>query len=142
VLVPIAALVLIVGMKRSNRDVSQVALSLLIIAALVIVPAFLLGEGAEEIVEHREGVSHDVIHEHEEAGEFALWVTIAAGVVSVAALAASAKEWRHSKRAMAAALVLALLSTSSLFVTAQKGGMIRHPEAFEPAPSNARQSSN
>lgn len=76
---------LAVALWRRSSELKATASVLLILSALTAIPAFLSGEPAEEIIEHRPGVSKTVIHEHEEAGEFTL---IAIGILGGLVLAA------------------------------------------------------
>lgn len=130
VLVPVGMLILGFGLWRGNRVVSNVALSVFLLAFAGAVPAFLLGEGAEEIVEDVQGVNEDIIESHEEAAEVALWMTVALGALSAFGLVADRRGLATARLPLTAALGLSLLTSASLGYAAQQGGMIRHPEAF------------
>ncbi len=82
------------------------------------------GEGAEEIVEGLQGVTHDIIHEHEEMGEKAMFACIALGVLSLAALFLAKYRrlltWVILVGSIGAAVLLSLTGTT--------GGEIRHTE--------------
>lgn len=86
VLLPTATLLLCVALWRNQQVITQTALSLFVVASFVCIPAFLIGEDAEELVEDRPGVVEDTIEEHEEAAETALWFTVAAGSIALLAL--------------------------------------------------------
>jgi|688.fasta_scaffold09166_4 uncharacterized membrane protein len=137
VVVPLGAAILAVGLARRNSAVSSTALSILLLAAIIAVPAFLLGEGAEEIVEHLPGVSEDLIEEHEEAADIALWLTVASGLLSLSSLVACKLMLSWSKRAMIATLPISIAAASLLSYAAFQGGKIRHPEAYESARGSA-----
>lgn len=128
VLMPIGCIVLLVGARIRSRPVSVVALSLLAFAALVAVPASLLGEGAEEIIEHLPGVSEDLIEKHEEAADIAFWVTALGGLLSVLAL--GALQFGASWFGSLSKLVIAVSLAASILLgyAAMQGGEIRHPE--------------
>lgn len=130
VLLPVALTVLVGGALLRNRAIKGVALALLVFAALVTVPAFLLGEGAEELVEHLSGVSEQLIEEHEEAAEIAFWLTNMVGALSLAALFGM---WRRAiwfGTLLKVVVVAALVASVALFYAGYQGGEIRHPEAY------------
>ena len=112
-----------------NEDAAPCRRVTLVIVALVAVPVYLSGEGAEEIVEHEPGVSHDVIEEHEEIALVAIIAMEALGLLALAGLvlsrrAAGAPSWMGI-----GSLVLALAVAGLMGLTAYRGGKINHPEA-------------
>lgn len=130
VLTPAAALILAFGLMKRQGVVTSVAHSLLIVAALICIPAFLLGEGAEEIVEHLSGISEDTIEEHEEIAEKAVWLSGILGATSLFCLALKTRAAGLISLVQPAALLLALVTSGILAYTAFEGGKIRHPEAY------------
>lgn len=68
----IGALVLLAGHALRQPPVRMTALAILIFAGLSSVPTFLSGEPSEDLIEDRPGISKKMIHEHEEAADFAL----------------------------------------------------------------------
>ena len=140
VVVPLGAAILAVGLARRNSAVSSTALSILLLAALVAVPAFLLGEGAEEIVEHLPGVSESTIEAHEEAADVAFWVTVASGLLSLTSLVACQLRLAWERRATVLALSVSVAAASLLSYAAFQGGKIRHPEAYASTPGRAEPS--
>jgi len=130
VLMPVAAVVVLIGMILKNRSVEVVALSMIVCAAVLAVPVFLLGEGAEEVVEHLPGISEEVIEEHEESAELAIWLSGAVGSVSAVALLGYAGGFWWSLALCRVVFVSALAASVSLGYTAHRGGAIRHPEAY------------
>lgn len=113
---------------------------LLVFAALSALPAYLSGEGAEEIVEHRPGVSEALIERHEEAADRALAVTLATGLVAAAALVAVRLRRAQAARALFAIALLASLASAGLMVqVAHLGGQIRHDEIRSPVASGEPQ---
>lgn len=127
VCVPLALLLLLVGLWRGNDTLRSTSAWIALIASLVAVASFLLGEGAEEIVEEIAGITESNIEAHEEAGVVALWLTIGFGALSALRLTGA----RFAARLSVPLIILGLLSSGSLAYTAQAGGKIRHPEAYE-----------
>jgi uncharacterized membrane protein len=117
------------GLVRRHPVILRSGLLLAAIAAVGAGGAFLTGEPAEEVIEDQPGIVKERIHDHEEAADFGLWVTVAAGVVALGVL------WQSRGRtegpatgAATVALVLALLALAALGRTAWLGGEISHPE--------------
>ena len=135
-----AALVALVVRKRGAW---LAATAMLTLAGVSVVPTYLTGESAQERIEDAWYVSRDVIHEHEEAGEWALWIVGAMGMVSAYAW------WRARREAAldgglpiwlrAVVVVAAMFGASTVYVTAKRGGEIVHrspqlqPTASPPA---------
>ncbi|MGD9522233.1 MAG: DUF2231 domain-containing protein [Gemmatimonadales bacterium] len=117
------------GLARRHPAIIRAGLLLVALGAAGAGGAFLTGEPAEEVVEDQPGITESRIHEHEEAGEFALWVTIAAGVAALAALwQARSRSEGPGRGATGVAVALALVALATLARTAWLGGEISHPE--------------
>jgi hypothetical protein len=137
VLIPTATILLFLALWRKQPVVANTSLSLFIIATLVCVPAFLLGEDAEEIVEDQPGVVEDTIEEHEEAAELSLWLTVAVGGVALLALGTKRSLPTLQPPALKLLAVLGTTASVALSYTGFEGGKIRHPEAYGSDPSKA-----
>lgn len=130
ILTPVGVALLIIAHLGTSISVARVALGILITASCMAIPAFLLGEGAEEIVEHLPGISESLIEKHEEFAELGLWSTIFAGLASLCTwVAISRGAWLERALLMTTFLVSSIASLV-LAYTAHLGGAIRHPEAF------------
>ena len=129
IIIPLIALVvLIIGLFSKSDAVKRTAFILFIMGAISTFPAFESGEEAEEIVEHLAGVSHDLIHEHEEKAELFMILSYLLGALSLVGIWAN---WKKKKFASIIAYVTILFSLIVLLVakeTATTGGEIRHPE--------------
>lgn len=124
----IALLVLLIGLFSKSDAVKRTAFFLFIVGAIATFPAFESGEEAEETVEHMAGVSHDLIHEHEEKAELFAILSYVLGGLSLVGLWAN---WKKKKFAETLTFVVALFSVAVLYVakeTGTTGGEIRHPE--------------
>lgn len=126
----IGIFVLIWGMYKKEISIRNIAFVLFIFGALSSYVAMETGESAEEIVEEVAGVSHDAIHDHEEAAELSLWSAVVMGLFSIGALVAHKYKFRFETGLNVAILVFALITLGLLAYTAYEGGEIRHPEAY------------
>lgn len=73
---------LLFGLILKQRILRRAAYLLFILVGLAAYPVFSTGESAEDIVEEQ-GVSHDIIHEHEESAENVVWGLYALGVAGI-----------------------------------------------------------
>ncbi len=124
----IALVVLLIGLISKSDAVKRTAFFLFILGAISTFPAFESGEEAEEIVEHLAGVSHDLIHEHEEKAELFMVLSYLLGALSLVGLWAN---WKKKKFANIISYITILFSVVVLYVakeTGTTGGEIRHPE--------------
>jgi hypothetical protein len=139
VLSPLGAILLAVAHLRHSPHIARVALAILVAASLIVIPVFLLGEPAEEIVEHLAGVSEHSIEEHEEMAEIALWATLSTGVLSIVSWMCITGGARLERAFLALTFIVSTLSSFALAYTAHKGGAIMHHEAFNSSPAQTHQ---
>ncbi|MBI3925823.1 MAG: hypothetical protein HY319_09810 [Armatimonadetes bacterium] len=125
--VPFGIALLAAGVLRHSRDLKLAALATFVLAALLAVPVYLTGEPAEEQIEHRPGFSELYLERHEDLALYSLVLTAILGAASAASLAI----WRRRElpgTAVTALLLLSLLATASLGLTAAAGGPVGHAE--------------
>lgn len=121
-----SAISLLWGMYKNSRNTLLLAFSLVLISALGGFIAGNTGEGAEEAVEKMIGISHEAIHEHEEAAEAAMPFIIASGILSMVAGFLLIKNHTYSKISQWL-LLLSVVTGCSLSARAGLlGGKIRH----------------
>jgi hypothetical protein len=124
----IGLLILAAGIFLKQGIVRKTAFAVLIFSALVTLPAFFTGEGAEEIVEELPGISHNLIHEHEEAAELALWLSEALGILALIAFYLEYIQHKLSGMANLFTLIFSIGTFVSFAKTGNTGGEIHHPE--------------
>ena len=121
-------LILAGGFLLKNNTVKRTALGIFVLSALCAIPAYLTGEGAEEIVEGLPGVSENLMEAHEDLANIFLWMVGALGLFSLATFYADFK----SKKIAATLYALTLVAAIGTMVFAQRvgssGGEIRHTE--------------
>jgi formate hydrogenlyase subunit 3/multisubunit Na+/H+ antiporter MnhD subunit len=121
-------MLLVSGSLFGQVVLRKAALVGFVVAALAAVPVFLTGEAAEEAVEHQAGISEQVIHEHEEAGEAAIWIMVGTGLVALLVLIFGIDKDQKGARLMWVVYLLAIASAVAMINTGLKGGKIRHTE--------------
>jgi len=99
------------------------------------------GEGAEEIVEEL-GISHDIIHEHEEIAETFMKILYALGILSILGLTANLK--KHTKATIVSYIVLILAIGSAILSknVGTSGGEISHTEIRQNLNNNSALETN
>jgi uncharacterized membrane protein len=121
-------LILIWSMLRKSKDVRWAAVFLFVLAGIAGWIVMETGESAEEIVEQLPGVTKALIHDHEEAAEFA---NISATVLAVLALLMEFVAYyraRLLKVTQYVVLLVAVVSSIAMARTAFLGGHVRHTE--------------
>lgn len=124
----IASLILITGFLLKSDVIKRVAFSVYIVGAISTLPAFGSGEDAEEAIEHLPGVSHKLIHIHEEAAESFAFLSYLLGAMSALSLWANYRKRSPAKLTQYLVLVMALIVLYYAKITGTSGGEIRHPE--------------
>lgn len=123
-----SVVIFIAGVFFRQEVLKRTALVGFIVASISTMVVMKSGEGAEEAVEHIAGVGENVIHEHEEAAEFAMWVIAVLGIASVFGFLNSLRSGSLKKGLQAVVLVSSLLAGGSIAYTGLLGGKIRHTE--------------
>jgi uncharacterized membrane protein len=115
------------GLFSKSEVIQRFSLIVMVFLALVSLPVFFSGEGAEEIIEETTSVSHDLIHEHEEAGEVAFFVMEALGILAILGLVLiSRKKFANSLKYII--LIVGLVTFVLMGRAGSLGGKIMHPE--------------
>lgn len=129
IIIPIVGLLVIIGgFIVKSEIVKRVAYCIFILGAISAFAAIATGDGAEEVVEHIDGISKSLIHEHEEKAEVFALLSYALGLISVLALWSN---WRKKLYAHYIAYVVIAFCFVVLYFgqqTGTTGGEIRHSE--------------
>ena len=128
ILAIVAAGVLFWGYVSKSYEIRKVGLVLAIATAVFAGAAFLTGDPAEDVLEKLPVFSKELVHEHEEAGEFALIVSIVAGVSALVTLYFAKKKVQYFSFGLMATLLILIFSSAAFLRTAHLGGLIRHEE--------------
>ena len=120
--------VLVFARIRRKSEFTRLGLWLVFITSLSTVPAYFSGEGAEELVEHLPGISENLIEEHEEYAEIALFVSQLTGLLALATILAARTSERFLRFGSMITLAAAAGSFTLMGLVANTGGKINHPE--------------
>ena len=115
-----------------SPDLKNAGLAFVILGGAFTGIAYFTGEPAEGVIEKLPGFSESLVHEHEEAAEFAL---IISGISALHAFAVFMLSRRKPKLAFGALIVvttLTLLNCAVFLRTAHLGGLIKHEEIRTP----------
>jgi len=135
IIFPIVALiVLAVGIGYKSELVKRLSYFLFVLSAIAAFVSMNSGESAEEMVEELSGVSHRLIHEHEEKAELMALMSYLLGVVSSVAFWASFKGKTFANLLSYAVAVIAVITIFLGKQTGTSGGEIRHPEIRSSVP--------
>ncbi|MBK8702209.1 MAG: hypothetical protein IPN33_00410 [Saprospiraceae bacterium] len=121
-------LILAAGFVMKNNPVKRTAMGVFVFAAVTAIPAYLTGEGAEEIVENLAGASENLMEKHEELANIFLWVVGVLGLISLATLYADLKSKKIAPLLYTTTLVMALGTMVLAQQVGTSGGEIRHTE--------------
>lgn len=117
-----------VGLLYKKRELILSGMLIAVISGIAIVPMSLSGEGAEEIVEHKSGVTRELIHEHEEMAEKTLIIFLVTAALAMSWFVLSKKKVGWVGKVEVMTFALSIFSSLMVAQTAHLGGMIRHEE--------------
>ena len=124
----LGALVLAYGLLTKTLQTTIAAYLVLIISSIGAFIANQTGEAAEETVENMQGISENLIKEHEESAEIALIAMIILAILSLIALFVAYKKSSYSYSLGWFTLIVALVAFGIIARTGYLGGQIRHSE--------------
>ena len=110
-----------------NEDLRRASYIVFAAIALLTIPAFLSGFGAQQMVKGP-GVSDDLIRRHESSALLSLWFMEVTGALALIGLWQSQRTARPTRWNVAAVLLFSLLTVGLMARTGNTGGDIRHPE--------------
>lgn len=126
---PIVGIItLLCGILTRSEAVKRMALFIFILGALTTLLAMNSGEEAEELAENLIGVSHDLIHEHEENAETFALMSYLLGALSLVGFLGNYRKKKWSDALVWVVLIFAGVLLYFSRATATTGGEIRHPE--------------
>ena len=127
--------ILAFGIFKKHTILVNTAYVMFIFCMIMAKATMMTGEGAEEIVEEI-GISHDIIHNHEEVAETFMKVLYVLGILSILGLVANFKKYAKASIVSYVVLVLAIGAAVLSKSVGTSGGEIRHTEIRENANIN------
>lgn len=124
----LGAFVLIHGIWNKSNTALIAAYNLLIISAIGAGIAYATGEGAEETVEHLQGISKNVIEEHADSALISLISLMMMGAIALIGLFVTLKSTSFNRPVALFALTASLIGFGLIARTGYLGGQIRHTE--------------
>jgi uncharacterized membrane protein len=110
-----------------NEDLRRASYIVFAAIALLTIPAFLSGFGAQQMIKGP-GVSDALISRHEGSALLSLWFMELTGALALIGLWQSQTTARPSRGNVTAVLLFSLLTVGLMARTGNTGGDIRHPE--------------
>ena len=121
-------LLLLYAMMKKTEEVKRISLGIFVIIALIVIPVYLTGGGAEEIVEHLPGVSESAIERHAESAFSTFVMVEVLGLLTLGGLLLYRRPQNLSNWFVLLSLILSILVGGLMARTANLGGQIRHTE--------------
>lgn len=113
--------------SRKNEDLRRASYIIFAAVALITIPTFLSGVGAQQMIKGP-GVSDALVRRHEGSALLSIWFMEITGALALIGLWQSQTTSRPSRGNVYAVLVFSLLTTVLMARTGNTGGDIRHPE--------------
>ena len=111
----------------SNDDLRRSSLIIFAAVALLTIPTFVSGVGADRSIAGETGVSDVLVRRHEGAAMLGLWFVLATGAAAVMVLWRSQRRGGPSRANLLTVLLLAIIASVLMGRTGNTGGDIRHP---------------
>ena len=124
----LGAIVLVHGLWTKSNQTKISAYNIFIISSIGAGIAYLTGEAAEETVEKIQGVSKNMIDQHQDFAVFALISLIILGVIALLGLFLTLRKSSFIKPIALITLFISLISFVLVARTGYLGGQIRHTE--------------
>jgi len=121
-------LLLVVALVKPNLHTTLSAYLILLVSGIGGIVAYFTGEPAEESIEHVAGISHKLIHVHEEMAEKLAIVLYLLGIVSIVGLYTNFKKNTKANLVSYLTVVIAAIGVFLGQKTGTTGGEIRHTE--------------
>jgi uncharacterized membrane protein len=119
-------LLLVVALVKPNLNTTLSAYLILLVSGIGGFVAYFTGEPAEESIEHVPGISHKLIHVHEEMAENALIFVFLLTAAAIVGLWAERAQWSSAKKIERFTLVVGIIAFILFAFTGYLGGHIRH----------------
>jgi uncharacterized membrane protein len=120
--------ILLIGLLRNKSILTETALWIFLMSAVITVPVYFSGDNSEHEVEEYALVSEHELEEHEDWGKRSLWLGGALGILSLWGLFQIKRNPGQANKLIWSIFVFSLLTMVSHGITSMEGGKIRRPE--------------
>jgi hypothetical protein len=125
----IAGLVLLIaGIYRKDEVIKQSAFFVLVLITMAVLPTYISGAEAQRIVAKSPSYSAGMVQLHQNAAMITLLTMTAAGMFAWFGLWEYRRHARSGSLTATATLISTMAAVASVFITANIGGAISHPE--------------
>lgn len=124
----LGALVLIHGISRKSNATLIAAYNVLILSAIGAGIAYITGEGAEEAVEHLQGVSEGIIEAHEDSAVLSIIALAVVGALALLGIYVTLANSGITRRVALWTLAASIIGFALVARTGYLGGQIRHAD--------------
>ena len=118
----------LVSFFGKNQDLRRASYIVFVGIALITIPAFLSGFGAQQMIKDGPGVSDALIRRHEGSALLSMWFMELTGTLALIGLWQSQRTSQPPRWNVLAVLLFSLLTAGLIARTSNTGGDIRHPE--------------
>ena len=118
----------VASFSGSNDDLRRSSLIIFAAIALLTIPTFVSGVGADRSIAGEAGVSQALVRRHEGAAMLGLWFVLATGAAALVVLWRSQQPAAPSRASLLTVLTLAIIASVLMGRTGNTGGDIRHPQ--------------
>jgi uncharacterized membrane protein len=118
----------LVSFFGKSESLRRSSLIVFVAVALIAIPAFASGKGAQLMLKDQPGISDDFVQRHEGAAMLALWFLEATGAFALAGLWQIHRRARMARWNLAAVLIFSLIAAGLMARTGNTGGEISHAE--------------
>jgi uncharacterized membrane protein len=118
----------LISLFGKNDDLRRGSLIVFAATALIAIPAFASGKGAQLMLQGKPGISDAFVQRHEGAAMLALWFLEVTGAFALAGLWQFHSRARMARWNLSAVLIFSLLTVGLVVRTGNTGGEIRHTE--------------
>jgi len=118
----------LVSFFGKNQDLRRASYIVFVGIALISIPAFLSGFGAQQMINNGPGVSDALIRRHESSALLSIWFMEVTGTLALIGLWKAQSTSRPPNWNVLAVLLFSVLTVGLVARTSNTGGDIRHPE--------------
>jgi hypothetical protein len=121
-------ILLATGIYLNKSDIKKASLGLFVLVGILTIPAYITGEGAEDVLETNGINAYNFVEAHEDLAAIALWTSLITAFFAAIAFFFESKKSSLSKIFIYSTLIISLGNMILLKSVATSGGEIRHTE--------------